>query len=102
MAEIINQGQVSVLGTVIYTGIAGPLSTKITLLKFYNTAAYILTLTRYDALTASTETIYEFNLSAGDSVTDNTIYALNPGDQLIVYSDIVGTSYYVYGTDYAQ
>jgi hypothetical protein len=100
MAEIINQGQVSLLGTTIYTGSVGPLSTKISLLRFYNPLAFVLTLTRYDAITVSTETLYEFNLAAGDTITDNTIYALKPGDQLIVYSNIPGTSYYVYGIDY--
>lgn len=101
MAEIINQGQISLLGTTLYTGSVAPLATKISLLRFYNPLAFVLTLTRYDATAVSTETLYEFNLAAGDTITDNTLYALNPGDQLIVYSSIPGTSYYIYGTDFA-
>jgi hypothetical protein len=57
---------------------------KISLLRFYNPLAFVLTLTRYDATTVRAERLYEFNLAAGDTITDNTIYALKPGDQLIV------------------
>jgi hypothetical protein len=102
MAEIIEQGEVSVAGTVLYTGSAGPnASAKILQLKFYNSLPYVLTLERYDAASATSKTLYSLTLDAGDSVTDSATYALKEGDRLIVYSDIVGTSYYTYGLDYA-
>ena len=101
MAEIVKQGQVSVTGTILYTGTASSLTTKLTTLRFNNPSAYMLRLDRYDAGTSSTETLYQLTLSAGDTVTDPLLYALKEGDQLIVYSNISGTSYYIYGIDYA-
>lgn len=101
MAEFVEQGEVNVLGTTLYTGSSSPVLAKITTLRFYNPLAYVLTLERYNALTATSEVIYELTLSAGDTVTDDLLYALNTGDKLVVYSDIPGTTYYVYGVDYA-
>ena len=102
MAEFVKQGEVDVAGTILYIGSDNPLLTKILTLRFYNPLAYVLTLERYDALSASSETLYELNLSAGDTVTDGLTYALKEGDELVVYSNIPGTTYYVYGIDYAD
>lgn len=102
MAEFVKQGEVDVAGTTLYIGSDSPVLTKITTLRFYNPAAYVLALRRYDALSATSEIIYELTLGAGDTVTDDLLYALNPGDKLTVYSDIPGTTYYVYGVDYAS
>lgn len=101
MAEFVAQGEVNILGTTLYTGSTSGVLSKITTLRFYNALAYTLRLERYDALTTSSEVIYNLTLSAGDTVSDNFLYALNPGDQLIVYTNIPGTTYYVYGVDYA-
>ncbi len=101
MAEIIEQGELSVLGTTLATGTTASLSTKITTMRFYNPLAYVLTIERYDALTATSEILYEFNLAAGDTVSDTLIYALKAGDKITAYSDIPGTTYYIYGIDYA-
>ena len=101
MAEIIEQGELSILGTVLSTGSASPVSTKITAMRFYNPLAYVLTIERYDAVSTTSEVLYEFNLAAGDTVSDNFTYALKQGDKLTAYSDIPGTTYYIYGTDYA-
>ena len=102
MAEFVKQGEVDIAGTTLYVGTISPVLTKITTLRFHNPAAYVLTLRRYDALSATSEIIYELTLGAGDTVTDDLVYALNPGDKLTVYSDIPGTTYYVYGVDYAS
>lgn len=103
MAEFSKQGDVSITGTVLYTGTSTEsLLTKVIIMRFNNPAAYDLKLEKYDAATSTTNTIYDLTLSAGDTVTDNLSYALNPGDQLIVTSNIVGTTYYVYGLDYAS
>lgn len=99
MTEIIEQGEVNVTGTVVATGTTGILSTKITTMKFYNPLAYTITLERYNASTATTNVLYEFNLDAGDSITDTMIYALNTGDTLTVYSSIPGTTYYFFGVN---
>jgi hypothetical protein len=102
MAEIIAQGELNIAGTIIAVGSKASIPTKIFMMRFYNPLAYVLTVERYDAITMSSVTLYEFNLSAGDTVNDNFTYALNSGDKLTVYSDIPGTSYYIYGIDYAD
>lgn len=101
MAEIIEQGELSLLGTILATGSASTLSTKVLTMRFYNPLAYVLTIERYDAVSATSEVLYEFNLTAGDTVSDTLIYALKEGDKLTAYSDITGTTYYIYGIDYA-
>ena len=102
MAEFVKQGEVNLAGTILYTGGASTILTKIISLRFYNSMAYVLTLERYDAVTTNSEVIYRLTLDAGDTVTDDLSYALNAGDQITVYSDIPGTTYYVYGIDYAS
>ena len=102
MAEFVKQGEVDLSGTILYTGSTSTTLTKIVALRFYNSVAYVLTLERYDAVTATSEVIYRLTLDAEDTVTDNLLYALNAGDQLTVYSDVPGTTYYVYGIDYAS
>lgn len=101
MAEFSNQGTLSTTGTILYTGGPGvPLLTKVNVMRFNNASAYTLTLQKYEASTSSTITLYSLTLSAGDTVTDNLVYALEPGDQLIATSSIVGTTYYLYGISY--
>lgn len=101
MAEFSKQGTLATLGTVIHTGVASEsFTSKVSLLRFNNPAAYTLTIKRYDAATATTVTLYTLTLSAGDTVTDNFNYSLEPGDQLIAQSNITGTTYYAYGIDY--
>mgnify|MGYP007092090140 CR=1 FL=1 len=103
MAEFSKQGDIAITGTILYTGSDSNISlTKVLILRFNNPAAYDLKLEKYEASTTTTTTIYDLTLAAGDTVTDNLSYALNPGDQLIVTSNIVGTTYYIYGTDYAS
>ena len=102
MTEFSLQGDLSIAGTVLATGSSGIPLTKVLTLSFNNPLAYVLTLEKYDALTASTIVLYEITLAAGDTVNDTLTYALNAGDTLTVYSDIVGTSYYIYGFDYAS
>jgi hypothetical protein len=102
MGEFSKQGNISTSGTVLYKGSSGgALLTKVSLLRFNNPAAYNLVLEKYESATATTSVIYDLSLSAGDTVTDNLLYALNPGDQLIATSNITGTTYYVFGIDYA-
>ena len=101
MAEFSKQGDLSTTGTVLLTGTGNTLS-KIMVLRFNNPAAYDLKLEKFEFSTSSTIVIYDLSLSAGDTVTDNFLYALNPGDELIATSNITGTTYYVFGIDYAS
>jgi bifunctional ADP-heptose synthase (sugar kinase/adenylyltransferase) len=103
MAEFSKQGDIAVTGTILYTGSISNISlTKVLILRFNNPAAYDLKLEKYEAATSTTTTIYDLTLAAGDTVTDNLSYALNAGDELIATSNIVGTTYYIYGVDYAS
>jgi hypothetical protein len=96
MAEIIEQGEVNIAGTILCTGGTG-ISTRLFVIRAYNNVPYVLRLERYSNDTATTETLFEFTLDAGDTVTDTTLYFLKNLDQLILYSDAPGTSYYIYG-----
>lgn len=102
MTEISIQGALSITGTVLATGASGPVSglTKILNLRFNNSLAYTIQLYKYDAATTTTYLLYDLNLSAGDTVTDVFTYALNSGDQLTAFSNIVGTTYYAYGLSF--
>ena len=103
MAEISKQGDVSTTGTILYTGSSngGVYLTKVISLRFNNPAAYDLKLEKFEFATTTTTVIYDLSLAAGDTVTDNFTYALNPGDELIVTTNVLGTTYYLYGSDYA-
>ena len=101
MAEFSKQGTVAIAGTTIHTGgSGGTYLSRVVTLRFNNTSAYNFKLQKYEAATSTTTTIYDLTLSAGDTVTDNLTYVLNPGDKLIASSNIAGTTYYAYGIDY--
>jgi len=102
MAEFSIQGTLSTTGTVLYTGTSGGvLLSRIMTMRFNNPLGYDLKLEKYNAANSTSVVIYDLSLSAGDTVTDNFLYVLNPGDRLIATSNITGTTYYVYGIDYA-
>jgi hypothetical protein len=102
MTEFSLQGDLSIAGTVLATGSSALPLTKVITLSFNNPLAYILTLEKYDALTTSTIVLYEVTLAAGDTINDTLVYVLNAGDTLTAYSNILGTTYYIYGIDYAS
>lgn len=102
MAEFSKQGDLAVTGTVLYTGSSNGTSlTRVFNMRFNNPAAYTLKLEKFEYVTSTTTVIYDLSLAAGDTVTDNLSYALNPGDELIATSNVAGTTYYIYGMDYA-
>ena len=101
MAEFSNQGELSITGTILITGGLSTIALdKLIIIRLNNPLAYSVQLYKYEALTLTTTLIYDLNLSAGDTLTDSFSYALNNGDQLIAYSNILGTSYYTYGITY--
>lgn len=101
MAEFSKQGDLSITGTILHTGDDSSIAlSRVISLRFNNPVAYTLKLEKFEALTSTTTVIYDLSLAAGDTVTDNLSYALNPGDELIATSNIVGTTYYAYGIDY--
>jgi hypothetical protein len=98
MIEFSNQGEILTTGTVLLIGSKQDiLKDKILGIRFNNPLAYSIKLYRYDYATATTVVLYNLNLSAGDTLTDDLTYALNYGDEIIAFSDIPGTAYYTHG-----
>jgi hypothetical protein len=99
MTEFSNQGELSSTssGTFLAVGTTSTSLNKLLIIRLHNPLAYSIQLYKYESLTKKTLLLYSLNLSAGDIVTDNLVYALNNGDQIIAYSDIPGTTYYTYG-----
>jgi len=62
-------------------------------IRLNNPNAYTITLSRYEASTASTVNLYTNTLAAGDSVIDTTTYVLYPGDKIILTTTSPGTVY---------
>jgi ubiquitin C-terminal hydrolase len=101
MGEFVKQGLIdNINGTLLYTGGTGGALTKVLVLTFNNPSAYIITLKRFDANSATSIVLYTLSLDAGDTLNDTLNYALNVGDTLTIYSDIADTSYYIFGIDY--
>jgi len=99
MTEFTIQGTLSITGTTLLTGGSegSPYLSRILNMRFNNPLAYVFELYKYEAATSTTILIYSLSLAGGDTVTDSLTYILNAGDQLIAYSDIVGTTYYANG-----
>lgn len=94
MQESVIQGTLGAGTTTIYTCPVG--KTSRVNLSFTNTAAYGIKLSRYDDLLSNTVVLYSFNLSAGDTLVDDTYYLLKENDQLIVDTTVAGNDYTVY------
>jgi len=63
-------------------------------LRFYNPAAYDISLSVTRAKTSNTVPAYSLTLDAGDTVEDGG-YTLYPGDAITVDTTTAGTSYFV-------
>ena len=78
-------------GTIIFTGTPG--GANIYSLRFNNSVAYDITVSRFDELTGTSIDLYTLNLAAGDTVTDSYTYILKENDYIQVTSSIAGTIY---------
>lgn len=90
---MIKQGEVGLTDTIIqknnvYQGIG-----VVSALRFRNSAAYTLTVSRYSKEANRTDVLYQYALSAGDTVVDTTTYILDYGDILYAKSNVAGTVY---------
>jgi hypothetical protein len=68
-------------------------------MRFNNSIAYTLTVSKYTLATSSTTQVYSINLSAGDTVTDTIKYHLDEGDYITATSSVAGTTFIVEGSD---
>jgi hypothetical protein len=95
--RISKSGNVSTLETKLYIVPANYVADLLSL-RFNNSKAYTLTVSKYTQATKSASILYTLNLSAGDTVTDNFPYYLDSGDYLTATSSISGTHYTIVGT----
>jgi hypothetical protein len=89
------QGTLSNIPFTLYTCPLGK-TAKVAALRFNNPSAYNFTLEKYSSSLVSTTLVYDLTFDAGDSLIDNGLYFMEPGDSLIVTSSIVGTTYLIY------
>ena len=93
-----NQGTLSTSGTVLHTGPDNNIS-ELYSMRFNNSIAYTLTVSKYTLATSSTTQVYSINLSAGDTVTDTFKYHLDEGDYITATSSVAGTTFIIEGSD---
>lgn len=94
-----NQGTlVAVSGTTLHTAPDNNIS-EMQSMRFTNTAAFVLTVQKYTAATATTTTIYTVSLDEGDIFTDEYGYHLDENDYIKAISDVAGTTFIVRGQD---
>jgi hypothetical protein len=92
--EKLIQGTLPIGTTTIFSLPSGGVG-KIFYVKFYNPAAYDITLSKYQKETLSTIDLYSLNLAAGDSITDSSGYVFEAFDELQVTTSVAGTSYFI-------
>ena len=94
-----NQGDIIPAGTVIHTCPANNI-TEITCMRFNNSFNnYIIDVYKYDSFTTATVQLYVKSLNLGDTITDNMLYILNPGDYIYVECNAPDTTYIITGED---
>ena len=91
----VQQGELGLTDTILHSNnVYGGLSFT-SMLRFRNSSAYTLTVSRYSKKTNRTDIVYQYALSAGDTVLDSSQYILNYGDILYARSSVAGTTYMV-------
>jgi len=94
-----NQGDIIPAGTVIHTCPANNI-TEIASMRFNNSVNnYIIDVYKYDSSISANVQLYTKSLTLGDTITDNMLYILNPGDYIYVECSVVGTTYIITGQD---
>jgi hypothetical protein len=89
------QGELGLTNTILKNSTTFQGINTVNGLRFRNASAYILTISRYSKKNNRTDVLYEYTLSAGDTVLDNTLYILEFGDILYGKSNVSGTMYLV-------
>ena len=93
------QGSLPIGVSTIYTCPAGKIG-KIVNMRFFNSAAYGVNLSKLDALTGTSVVIYDFTLDPADTIVDNSIYILNENDSISVDATVANTDYLLYIVEY--
>lgn len=94
-----NQGTVNPAGTIIHTCRLDTIA-AISYMRFNNSDSdYVLTVSKYYSAADSFIMLYSKDLTMGDTITDNMLYILNPGDYIYVECSVPGTTYIITGED---
>jgi len=93
--NIIYQGKIALDGSTRITCTTTSMVVSLIIINNIN-SNYILTLSRFETGPGIHEVpIYKFDLDAGDTVRDTTIYTLSQGDYIRMESTQLDTTYYI-------
>lgn len=99
MALISNEGSVGLTSTTLYE-CRNQNVCAINYVRFSNAVTnYDILLQKYVASTASTIDIYSLSLTHGDTITDDMVYILHQGDQLIATTTDANTTFIISGEE---
>lgn len=99
MALISNEGTVSLTGTVLYE-CRNQNVCSINYVRFSNAVTnYDILLQKYVSSTSTTVDIYSLSLTHGDTITDDMVYILHKGDQLIATTTDANTTFIISGEE---
>lgn len=99
MALISNEGTVGLTSTILYECRSQNVC-AINYIRFSNSVTnYDVLVQKYVASTASTVDIYTISLTHGDTVTDDMVYILYAGDQILATSTDVNTTFIISGEE---
>lgn len=99
MSLISNEGSVGLLSTTLYE--CRPQNVcVINYIRFSNSVSnYDVLVQKYVASTAATVDIYSLSLNNGDTITDDMVYILYPGDQILATSTDANTTFIISGEE---
>jgi hypothetical protein len=99
MALISNEGTVGLTSTILYECRSQNVC-AINYIRFSNSVTnYDVLVQKYVASTASTVDIYTISLTHGDTVTDDMVYILYAGDQILATSTDANKTFIISGEE---
>ena len=99
MSLISNEGSVGLTSTTLYECRSQNVC-AINYIRFSNAVSnYDITLSKYVASTSTTVEIYTLSLSHGDTVTDDMVYILHPGDYISAVTTDASTTFIISGEE---
>lgn len=92
------QGNVAINGTTKIFCSSESLSINNIVINNLTNVAYNVTVNIISVANNIKTTLYTFDLDAGDTLRDNTLYVLNTEDYIQIISDVPGTTFYIGAT----
>ena len=98
MSKNVYQGKIALDGSTKIICTSTAMTISIIIINNINNN-YTLTFSRFETGPGIHEVpVYKFDLDAGDSVRDTTIYTLSQGDYIRLESTVIDTTYYIEAT----